>query len=49
MNLYEMTPAQVWAAWKNQDLTVNDVLAYQARAGIYFRPDGTFRTGGGNK
>ena len=49
MKLYEMTPAQVWAAWKNQLLTVNDMLAYQARAGIYFNPDGTFYTGGRNK
>ncbi len=48
MTLYEMTPAQIWAAWKNQELTVGDVLAYQARAGIYFNPDGTFTTGGPN-
>ena len=49
MKLYEMTPAQIWAAWKNQELTVNDVLTYQARAGIYFNPDGTFTTRGRNK
>ena len=48
MTLYEMTPAQVWAAWKNQELTVNDVLTYQARAGIHFNPDGTYTTGGRN-
>jgi hypothetical protein len=46
MTLYEMTPAQIWAAWKNQELTVNDVLSYQAYAGIYFNPDGTYTTGG---
>ena len=44
-----MTPAQIWAAWKKQQLTVNDVLADQARARIYFNPDGTFYTGGRNK
>ena len=49
MKLYEITPVQVWAAWKNQELTVNDVLTYQARAGIHFNPDGTFTTRGSNK
>lgn len=49
MKLYEMTPGQVWAAWKNQELTVNDMLTYQARAGIYFNPDGTYTPGGSNK
>ena len=49
MTLYEMTPAQVWAAWKNQALTVNDVLAYQAQKKLYFNPDGTFTTGAHNK
>ena len=46
--IHTMTPCQVWAAWKNQELTVNDVLTYQARAGIHFNPDGTYTTGGRN-
>ena len=48
MKLYEMTPCQVWTAWKNQELTVNDMLCYQAHAGIYFNQDGTYTTGGRN-
>lgn len=47
--IHAMTPAQVWAAWKNQELTLGEMLAYQAHAGIYFNPDGTFTTGGRNK
>lgn len=49
MTLYEMTPGQVWAAWKNQVLTVADVLAYQARKKIYFNPDGTYTAGDRNQ
>ena len=49
MNIYEMTPSQVWDAWKAQKLTVGEMLSYQTRAGIYFNPDGTFYKGGCNK
>lgn len=40
MKLYEMTPSQVWNAWKEQKLTVGEMLSYQAHAGIYFTATG---------
>jgi hypothetical protein len=38
--LYNMTPAEVWHAWKNQRLTVGQVVAWQQRHNYYFSPTG---------
>lgn len=50
MSLYEMTPDQVWNAWKEQKLTVGEMLSYQTHAGIYFSPNGgAVKKGGHSK
>ena len=48
--LHDMTPAQVWAAWVAQLLTVGEVADWQTRHGIYFDSFGqiTGRSEGGN-
>jgi hypothetical protein len=38
--IHEMTPAQVWAAWKAQALTVDQVATWQQRHHYYFTPTG---------
>ena len=38
--IHEMTPAQVWAAWKAQELTVHQVATWQQRHQYYFTPTG---------
>ncbi len=40
MNLYDMTPAQVWAAWRNQELTAGDLAWWQDRHNYYFSETG---------
>jgi hypothetical protein len=34
------TAAQIWAAWKNNRLTVGEVADWQQRHGIYFDQEG---------
>ena len=38
--IHEMTPAQVWAAWKAQALTAYQVATWQQRHQYYFSPTG---------
>ena len=38
--IHEMTPAQVWAAWKAQLLTAYQVATWQQRHNYYFSPTG---------
>lgn len=38
--IHAMTPAQIWAAWKAQQLTVNQVVTWQQRHRYYFSPTG---------
>ena len=40
MNIYEMDAAQIWAAWKNNLLTVGQVVAWQTFTGLYFNHKG---------
>ena len=40
MNIYDMSAAQIWAAWKAQELTVDQVVTWQQRHGIYFDEKG---------
>lgn len=39
MMLFDMTAAQVWAAWKAQELTAGDLADWQQRKKIYFETD----------
>jgi hypothetical protein len=38
--LYDLTPAQIWAAWKNQELTAGDFAWWQDRHNYYFSETG---------
>jgi hypothetical protein len=40
MSIYDMTAAQVWAAWKAQELTVGELADWQQRNRIYFNQEG---------
>lgn len=42
----DMSAAQVWAAWKNGEMTVFHVTQWQNRHGGYFTPAGEFIRGG---
>lgn len=38
--LQELTPRQVWAAWKNQEITAGDLADWQQRNNYYFNDTG---------
>ena len=38
--IHNMNAAQVWRAWKNQELTAHQVTTWQQRHGITFDPAG---------
>lgn len=40
----QMTPSEVWQAWKNQLLTVGQVAEWQNRHKIYFDEEGKTTT-----
>ena len=44
MELYNMTAAEVWHAWKNQRLTVDQVVTWQQLHKIYFDSEGNTTT-----
>lgn len=39
--IHALRPRQAWAEWKSGRLTVGQLATYQARHGLYFRPDGS--------
>lgn len=43
MTLFDMTAAQVWAAWKAQELTVDQVVTWLQRNRIYFDQEGNVK------
>lgn len=40
INTNTMEPRQVWAAWKNQEITAGDLAAWQQRNNYYFNETG---------
>lgn len=40
MSIYDMTAAQIWAAWKAQELTAGELADWQQRNRIYFDQEG---------
>ena len=40
MNLFDMTAAQIWAAWKAQEITAGELADWQQRNKIYFDQEG---------
>ena len=40
MNLYDMTPAQAWDAWKGQRLTFGEMANWQTIHNYYFNEKG---------
>lgn len=43
ISIDNMTAAQIWAAWKAQELTVGQVADWQQRHGIYFDERGNVK------
>lgn len=40
MQIYNLTPAQIWAAWRGQEITAGDLAAWQDRHNYYFNETG---------
>ena len=40
MTIFDMSAAQIWAAWKAQELTAGELADWQQRHGIYFDAEG---------
>ena len=40
----QMTPAEIWLAWKKQLLTIGQVAEWQSRHKIYFNEEGNTTT-----
>jgi hypothetical protein len=38
--IHEMNAAQIWAAWKQQKITVHHLATWQQRHNYYFTPGG---------
>lgn len=38
--IHKMTAPEIWAAWKNQQLNVGQMLQWQTRHNIYFNEKG---------
>lgn len=38
--IHAMTAAQIWAAWKAQEITVHQLATWQQRHDTYFSPEG---------
>ena len=41
--IHNMTAAQIWAAWKAQEITVGELADWQQRHGIYFDQEGNVK------
>ena len=41
--IHEMTPAQVWAGWKKQLLTMDQVVTWQTKHKTYFDSEGKIK------
>lgn len=39
--IHDMTPAQIWAAWKNQEITAGQLANWQTKHNYYFNQDGS--------
>jgi hypothetical protein len=38
--IHNMDPGQVWAAWKNQQLNINQVVLWQQKHKLFFNSKG---------
>ena len=43
MTIFDMTAAQIWAAWKSNRLTVGQVVSWQQHTGQYFDEQGNVK------